>query len=152
MDKQLFIGTNNGLNKYDIEKEKMQRVGCSNKTSYASIAIWGDVVYGAPVFSGLEYYNPERNAMIHIEKVPKDILINQLIAGKDNGIWCLLVNQSSLFLYNPGLNKITKYELNSEPSKPGSKRLNCGKIIGNTLWINKFDFLERFFVSDRNVC
>ena len=151
-DKQLFIGTNSGLNKYDIEKERMQRVG-SEKTSYASLAVWGNVVYGAPVFSGLEYYNQQKNSMIRLEKVPKDILINQLLADKDNGIWCLPDNQNYLFLYNPALNKLTKYELNFEQNKPGSKRLNCGKIIGNNLWIGSnngiriFDIDRRKFLS-----
>ena len=147
-DKQLFIGTNSGLNKYDIEKEKMQRVG-SEKTSYASLTVLGNVVYGAPVFSGLEYYNHQKNSMIRLEKVPKDILINQLIADKDNGLWCLPANQNYLFLYNPGLNKLTKYELNSEKSKPGSKRLNCGKILGNNLWIGSNTGIQIFDIDKR---
>jgi signal transduction histidine kinase/ligand-binding sensor domain-containing protein/DNA-binding response OmpR family regulator len=147
-DKQLFIGTNNGLNKYDIEKEKMQRVG-SNKTSYASLTVWGNVIYGAPAFSGLEYYNSQKNSMIRLEKIPKDILINQLIADKDNGIWCLPDNQNYLFLYNPELNKLTKYELNFEQNKPGSKRLNCGKIIGNNLWVGSNNGIQIFDIDRR---
>jgi len=147
-DKQLFIGTNSGLNKYDIEKEKMQRVG-SKKTSYASLTVWGNVVYGAPFFSGLEYYNPQKNSMIRLEKVPKDILINQLIADQDNGLWCLPANENYLFLYNPGLNKLTKYELNSEQDKQGSKRLNCGKIIGNNLWIGSNNGIQIFNIDKR---
>jgi len=155
-DKQLFIGTINGLNKYDIEKEKMQRIG-SKKTSYVSLTVWGDVVYGAPVFSGIEYFDPEKNTMVHLAKIPKEILINQLIADKDNGIWCLPANQNSLYLYNPGLNKLTKYELNFEQNKSGSKRLNCGKIIGNNLWMGSnagiqiFDIDRRKFLSAKEL-
>ena len=147
-DKQLFIGTNNGLNKYDIEKEKMQRVG-SGKTSYASLTVWGNVVYGAPFFSGLEYYDHQKNTMIYLEKIPKDILINSLIADKDNGIWCLPDNQNYLFLYNPGLGKLTKYELNFEQKQRGSKRLNCGKIIGNNLWIGSNTGIQIFDIDRR---
>lgn len=147
-DKQLFIGTNNGLNKYDIEKERMQRVE-SNKTSYASLAVWGNVVYGAPFFSGLEYYDHKKNAMIRIKKIPKDILINSLIADKDNGIWCLPSNQNYLFLYNPELNKLTKYEVNYEQNKPGSRQLNCGKIIGNNLWVGSNKGIQIFDIDGR---
>lgn len=133
-EKKLFIGTNNGLNIYNIEKEKMERIGSMN-ASYAALTIWDNVIYGASVFSGLEYYDPEKNAMIHLGDVLNEININQLVDDKDNGIWCLPVNQNFLFLYNPTQNKLAKYELKIDEDKSGISTLNCGTIIGNTLWI-----------------
>jgi len=155
-DKKLFIGTNNGLNSYDIKKEKMQRIGSVN-TSYAALTVWDDVVYGAPVFAGLEYYNEKKNKMIHLDIFPNGTIINQLISDKNNGIWCLPVNMNYLFLYNPTTTKLTKFELNSKANDAGIKTLNCGKVIDNILWVGSndgihfFDIDQRRLISDKDL-
>lgn len=148
-NKKLFIGTNNGLNYYDIEKEKMHRIASIN-TSYTALALWGDVIYGSPVFSGLEYYNPEQNKMIHLKSFPNGTMINQLISDKNNGIWCL-PTLNYLLLYNPTVNKLTKFELNTETNNSGIKTLNCGRIVGNTLWIGSNNGIHLFDIDNRKL-
>jgi len=148
-NKKLFIGTNNGLNYYDIEKEKMHRIASLN-TSYTALSLWGDVIYGSPVFSGLEYYNPEQNKMIHLESFPNGTMINQLISDKNNGIWCL-PTLNYLLLYNPTVNKLTKFELNTETNNSGIKTLNCGRIVGNTLWIGSNNGIHLFDIDNRKL-
>ena len=148
-EKKLFVGTNNGINIYDIEKEKMQRIVSING-SYTALALWGNVIYGAPVFLGLEYYNSEQNKMIHIESFPNGTMINQLISDKNNGIWCL-PTLNYLLLYNPTVNKLTKFELNTETNNSGIKTLNCGKIVGNTLWIGSNNGIHLFDIDNRRL-
>lgn len=148
--RKLYIGTNNGLNCYDIEKEKMTRIG-SLIASYTALTMWGDVIYGAPVFAGLEYYNLNANKMIHVDVFPNGTMINQLISDKDNGIWCLPVNLNFLILYNPAVNKLTKFDLITAQPNSVIKTLNCGKIIDNVLWIGSNNGIHFFDVDQRKL-
>ena len=149
-DKKLFIGTNNGLNSFDIESEKMQRISSIN-TSYAALTTWKNVIYGAPVFAGLEYYNQEKNKMIHLDIFPDEMIINQLISDENNGIWCLPASINYLFLYSPTANKLTKFELNTTTENTGIKTLNCGKIIDNILWIGSNNGIHFFDIDQRKL-